>query len=348
MMLFRNATMDDLDAIHHLAVNAGIGITTLSKDKATLEKRLQWACDSFKKDIKKPKDEYYFFVLVDPKTQEIVGTSAIESCLGTRLPFYTYKLSTRSRFSKNLNIRTDYQVLSLVNDKHRCSEICTLFLHPDYRKNNNGQLLSRARFLFMAHYPKRFADVVIADMRGFSDENGISPFWEAVGKHFFHMSFSKADELTLVTDKQLIADLMPRNPIYVCLLPKSAQAVIGKPHPSTVPALRILEQEGFRYHQYIDIFDAGPTMEVKLPDIRTNRLSQQLTISSISDTVTSQPYLVSHTHPQFKATIAEVMINPELKTCVISKETARLLNCSIKDTLCVSPLTVNDDAHFKE
>jgi arginine N-succinyltransferase len=30
-------------------------------------------------------------------------------------------------------------------------------------------------------------------MRGFSDEEGRSPFWESVGNHFFSIEFAKAD-----------------------------------------------------------------------------------------------------------------------------------------------------------
>ena len=86
------------------------------------------------------------------------------------------------------------------------------------------------------------------------------------------MTYAEADRLTLATDKQFIADLMPRNPIYVKLLSSEAQEAIGKPHPSTVPAMNILLKEGFRYNKYIDIFDAGPTLEVPLAKIKTVEL----------------------------------------------------------------------------
>jgi arginine N-succinyltransferase len=235
MMRLRQATMNDLNGIHRLAIDAGIGITTLPKDKSVLETRLKLSCNSFKKQVTEPQDEYYLFVLEDTTTGTIAGTSAIEANLGHALPFYSYKLSTRTRTSKSLKIRTDYQVLSLVNDLHGYSEICTLYLAEPYRKDYNGQLLSRSRFLYMAIHPERFSDKIIADMRGHSDEHGIAPFWEAIGKHFFKMSFEDADSLTLATDKQLIIDLMPRNPIYVSLLPQSAQEIIAKPHPHSLP-----------------------------------------------------------------------------------------------------------------
>lgn len=72
----------------------------------------------------------------------------------------------------------------------------------------------------MAQYPERFAPTVIADMRGVSDKKGNSPFWDNIA-YFFKMHFAEADRLTLATDKQFIADLMPRQFIYVRLVCRS-------------------------------------------------------------------------------------------------------------------------------
>lgn len=343
MMLFRSARDTDLNAIHHLAEESGVGLTTLSKDKKILAKRIHWATDSFNKEIEKPINEYYLFVLEDTKTKKIVGVSGIESCTGSETPFYSYKISKRTRVCRTLNIRSDYEVLSLVNDNQGRSEICTLFLEPNYRKHKNGLLLSKARFLFIAQHNKRFASTIIAEMRGISDENGISPFWENVGKHFFHMSFAKADRLTLATDKQFIADLMPRNPIYIKLLSPEAQAAIGQPHPKTQAAMKILLREGFRYNEYIDIFDAGPTLEVPQQKIKTIESSHVVTIKSISDEVSSSNYLLANTLLDFRATINSALVNKKNGTCIISKKSAGLLQVKCGDQLRVAPLEVNGE-----
>lgn len=348
MMLFRSAVKDDLDAIHHLAEHSGIGMTTLPKDKALLEKRLAWACESFGKTINHPRSEYYFFVLEDTAKKCVVGTSAIESATGHDLPFYSYKLSKRTRICHSLNIRSDYEVLSLVNDNHGKSEMCTLFLEPAYRQNSNGMLLSRARFLFMAHFPHRFSPLVIAEMRGIADDLGYSPFWENVGKHFFHLPFAEADRLTISTNKQFIADLMPRNPVYVKLLSPEAQAVIGKPHQSTVPAMNILLNEGFRYNRYVDIFDAGPTIEAPLKQIRTIASSRLLTIKSISDEVSSTRYLLANTRLDFRATVSQVIFDEQQNHCILSKETAKLLAVKRGDCIRVAPLQIDIPPYFRE
>ena len=117
MMLFRKAHPKDLKSIYKLAKNCGFGLTTLPADKTLLKNRLDWSLESFKKNVTAPDGEYYFFVLEDPSSRKVIGTSAIEAYIGHETPFYSYKLSKRTRVCHDLNIRTDYEVLSLVNDQ---------------------------------------------------------------------------------------------------------------------------------------------------------------------------------------------------------------------------------------
>ena len=137
-----------------------------------------------------------------------------------------------------------------------------------------GQLLSKARFLFMAAFQERFADKLIAEMRGFSDEAGRSPFWESLGRHFFSIDFSEADYLTGIGQKSFIAELMPKHPLYVDFLSPEARESIGQVHPHTAPARAILESEGMKYEGYVDIFDAGPTLEAYVSELRAVKQSR--------------------------------------------------------------------------
>jgi arginine N-succinyltransferase len=140
-------------------------------------------------------------------------------------------------------------------------------------------LLSLGRLLFVAEFPHLFGDKLIAELRGSADEHGCSPFWDSLGRHFFKMDFSHADHLSGLGSKSFIAELMPRQPLYTCLLTEQAQAVIGKAHPNTEPALKILTAEGFAHKGYIDIFDAGPVIEAPVSNIRTVRDSQPLVLA---------------------------------------------------------------------
>ncbi len=64
---------------------------------------------------------------------------------------------------------------------------------------------------------------------------------------------------------------MPRFPVYVDLLPQDAQDCIGLTHRDTLPARKMLEAEGLRYQNHVDIFDAGPVLECHVGDLRTVR-----------------------------------------------------------------------------
>ena len=106
---------------------------------------------------------------------------------------------------------------------------------------------------------------------------------EGLGRHFFQLPFPEADRLSATGNRAFIGDLMPRHPIYVPLLPESARAVIGEVHPSTLPARRLLESEGFRYQGYIDIFDAGASLDARISDLRAVRQSALETITVTDD-----------------------------------------------------------------
>lgn len=336
MMLLRTAILSDLDAIEQLASGSGFGMTTFPKKRSLLEDRLRLSEASNRHTVHQPGNEYYFFVLEDPQTQHVVGTSAIVAYAGFSNPFYSYKISKESAVCHSLSKRNDDEVLHLVNDNQNCSELCTLFLDAAYRKKKNATLLSKSRLLFIANEPQRFQPTLIAEMRGLCDEEGRSPFWEALGRQFFHLPFEEADRLAAATNKQYIADLMPKHPIYVKLLPKEAQAAIGQAHPQTLPALHLLYKEGFSYKQYIDIFDAGPTIEAPLNQIKTIALSQLLPIELTQDSPSEDHYLLANTLPSFKATLDLAILDHEKKRIIISKQTAALLQVRSKDQLRIA------------
>ncbi len=322
--VFRAVEEKDLDDIHQLALNAGFGITTLSKKKRELSDRIKRSVASFSKTVTSPVDENYLFVLEDFNSKKIVGTSAIEAAVGHSLPFYAYRVSKISNICHRLELRVNYQVLNLNNDFQGMSEVGTLFLEPNYRVNKNGLLLSRARFLFMALMPERFSHEVIAEMRGVSDNEGNSPFWHSFGRHFFNMSFAKADELSVLTDKQFISDLLPQHPVHVNLLSDAAQKAIGQPHKSTIPAMKILEKEGFQSTSYVDVFDAGPAIKAKVSEISTIKNKQTFQVLALVDALEGEECFISNTKNQFRA--INGMAAKKDKGVILLKNDANILN----------------------
>lgn len=267
MFRIREASLNDLDELWALIGHASVGMTSLQIDKDTLRDRLEKSVFAFSKSIAKAEGAPYVLVLEDLESKTLVGTSCIFSKTGGYEPFYAYKIESTKAVCELLQIETLVHSLHLVTEHNGPTEIGSLFLLADYRGKGCGRLLSLSRFLYMAAHPKRFAHTTIAEMRGHQDEQGISPFWEAIGAHFFKVDFPRADSLSMI-DKKFIQDLMPKHPIYLELLPHDAVEAIGQVHSQTKPALAMLESEGFRRNSLIDIFDGGPVVECETAKIK--------------------------------------------------------------------------------
>ncbi|SBS25666.1 Arginine N-succinyltransferase [Marinomonas aquimarina] len=328
MMVIRSIRQDDLKELYRLAALTGVGFTSLVADEDILTRKIALSERSFQKEtIPAPGDESYLFVLEDTATGTIVGTSGLLAAVGLDEPFYSYHLGTITHSSRELGIHNIHPTLILNNDFTGLSEVCTLFLQEDYRHSRNGQLLSKCRFMFLAQFPERFDEKIFAEMRGFCDEQGISPLWESLGRQFFSIDFERADELTAQGNKQFIAELMPNNPVYVNLLPPDARDVLGKVHPKTEPARRLLEQEGFRYENYVDIFDGGPTLEARVEDIRAVRDSRLVlaTIGQPKNLGDGLHYLVSNAKLEDFRCILIQRSSPPGSGLVLSQEEADAL-----------------------
>ncbi len=338
MMIIRPVTADDANALMELAIAAGVGFTSLPPDEARISKRIQASLEAFAKKLNKPENESYLFVMEDSETGTVAGCCGLESAVGMDEPWYNYRIGTLVHASREMEVHNVFPTLYLSNDHTGCAEVCTLFLRPEYRKDKNGALLSKSRFMFLAEFPHRFAEKIIAEMRGYSDDQGRSPFWEGLGRHFFSMDFAEADRLCGLGNKSFIAELMPRHSLYINLLPPEAQSVIGKVHDNTVPARRMLESEGFRYEGYVDIFDAGPTLETRVADIRAVRESRYFRVR-IGQPEAGELHLVSNTElNDYRCTQLALSINDHNQV-VLPAEAAAALKVEDGDTVRVVPLS---------
>ncbi|WP_440995624.1 arginine N-succinyltransferase [Arhodomonas sp. SL1] len=279
MHVIRPVRETDLDALEELVSGTGVGMTSLPRERGSLARRIHTSLATFEGGPQQLRDgeRGVLFVLEDRDNAAVVGTTGVQTGVGLGEPFYNYRVSTIVHASRELGVHRIIPTLYINNDYTGCTEIGSLFLHADHRGGGLGRLASKARFLLLAGHAEHFPGKVIAEMRGVSDERGRSPFWDGVGRHFFSMPFRRADYLSGTRGKSFIAELMPRNPIYVPLLPRSAQEVIGEVHPQTRAALRLLRAEGFHYEGYVDIFDGGPAVEARIEAIDAVRRSRLLT-----------------------------------------------------------------------
>lgn len=343
MLVIRPIAQQDFPALKQFAIESGHGFTSLPVNDELLQRKIDSSLAAFSEQGTAKTEGLYFFVAEDGYSGEVLGTCAIDAAVGLSAPFYNYLLGKQVHSSARLGIYNVVETLTLTNDYTGVSELCTLFLRESARHGLNGRLLSKSRFLFLAEFPQLFDHRILAEMRGVSDEQGNSPFWCWLQEHFFTMDFPTVDYLSGIGQKGFIADLMPKFPIYTNLLSKEARAVIGLTHNNTRPALHFLEEEGFTWRGYVDIFDAGPSVECELSQIRSVRNSRQYRVhigeAQAYELEQRAQYLISNgLFANFRALISEAVItvatnDQALPLVTLSTKVASLLNVSAGDTV---------------
>ncbi|KVH58977.1 arginine N-succinyltransferase [Burkholderia sp. MSMB1072] len=340
MIVVRVVQTGDVDALVSLAQETGPGLTTFKPDRDALAARIERSRRTLEGRAA-PGEAGYFFVMEDSKTGDIAGVCGIETQVGLEQPFYNYRVSTVVHASQELGVWTRMSALNISHDLTGYAEVCSLFLSPRYRTGGVGGLLSRSRFMFIAQFRDRFPERICAELRGHFDEDGTSPFWRAVGSHFYQIDFNAADYLSSHGRKSFLAELMPRYPVYVDLLPQDAQDAVGLTHRDTLPARKMLEAEGLRYQNHVDIFDAGPVLECHVNDLRTVRESVVVPVAiGVPDARDDAPKsLVSNTSlGDFRVGVAPgVVANGSF---VLSADDAAALDVKAGDPVRVLPLKV--------
>jgi arginine N-succinyltransferase len=333
--IIRPSRLDDLDALYQMAKITGGGFTNLPPDRELLEARLARSAAGFAKETDEPGDDLYLFFLEELSSGRLLGTVQIFSMVGQTVPFYSYRINLLTQHSRELKRSFHSEILTLTTDYKGCSEVGGLFLHPRERTAGLGELLARHRYLFMAMHRARFTERTVAELRGVIDESGDSAFWNSLGGRFFGMTFREADEFNALNGHQFIADLMPQHPIYTTLLPSSARNVIGQPHLQGRAAMRMLEKEGFTYEKYVDIFDAGPTMEIRTDDIRTLREAAQCRV--VATDLTEGPQVLAATGALQDYRCCYAMVAPHSDGVAIDPAAATALKLAVGDIICFSP-----------
>ena len=327
------ARMEDLEALYRLARVGGDGLTNLPPDRSALARKLEASARAL--GSSDGRDEGAAILMVVELDGDVVGTSCVFPRVGAEWPFYSYRITRQVSRSLAVARRKAQTLLNLVNDFDGECEVGGLFVDPQCRGHSVGKLAARARYLFIAAHRDWFGRKVIAELRGYQDENANSPVWEAIGRHFYEMEFSEADRTGALSGNQFIADLGPRYPLYVSMLPEPAQAALGRPHDDGKAALRMLLEEGFSAGEYVDIFDGGPTLVVDVDQVRTIRGCRSTAVVGIdANEGDGAPSLVGSGHgPDFR--VARGVVTDEGS---VTPDLARALALKPADTILHIPI----------
>ncbi|MBV6821727.1 arginine N-succinyltransferase [Pseudomonas sp. PD9R] len=310
MLVLRPVVLTDLPQLQRLARESLVGVTSLPDDSECLRDKILDSRTSFEQTVHSPGPESYLFVLEESTTRCLVGCSEILATAGFSEPFYSLRNRDFNSASRELHIEHGVPALSLCQDLSNHTLLRGFHIDTALVRTAFSELLSRARLLFIAAHPRRFADAVITEIVGFSRDDGHSPFWDAVGKHFFDLPYVEAERLCGLESRTFLAELMPQYPIYVPMLPQAAQDCIGRVHPDGQEAFDILEREGFETNSYVDLFDGGPTLYARTGGIRSIAQSQTTSAKPGSSIDARGLYLVSNDSLEnYRAIVAELDYN---------------------------------------
>lgn len=313
MLVVRPAGLKDFDTLMQLALLSGRGFTSLPADERTLRTRLELSEASFSGVIA-PLEAVYTLMLEDARSGEVGGVAGVKGSVGVKRPFFSFRVVTLAQSSSSINMRFDHQALVLVNECGGWSEVGSLFLRPEWRKGGAGRLLAQSRYMLMAADTTRFSEMVLSELRGWFDPDGVAPFYECLASKFFRLPFDEADLMSASTDGQFILDLAPRHPIYLELLPERVRNVVGVVHDDGQAALAMLRAEGFRYQGLIDIFDAGPTVACPRDDIRTVRENVRRRVRVAPEVDGPMALVSTDSVDRFRAVRTPVLVDDE---CVV-------------------------------
>ena len=267
MLVVRDVRPRDLDAL--LAVARHLDTVNLPADRAVLAALIDRSVASFAGALPVAERQYLFVLCDRADHDRVVGTSMIHAQHGTpAAPHVWFEVGEEERCSVGLGRRVAHRVLRIGYTFDGPTELGGLILLPSHRGDGRraGKLLSYVRLLFLGARRAAFRDQVLAELLPPFEPDGSSRLWDSLGARFTGLSYAEADRRSR-DDKEFIRSLFPEGPIYTCLLPPEAQALIGAVGPATRGVEQMLLAAGFRHVGRIDPFDGGPHLMARTDEL---------------------------------------------------------------------------------
>ncbi|HSO32585.1 MAG TPA: arginine N-succinyltransferase [Labilithrix sp.] len=338
------------DEAQILEISRHLNTVNLPEEEEGVRQILEASHKSFTKAVKDPKRRHYVFVLVDRAKERIIGTSMVFAQLGRKdAPYIYLDVIDEERYSQTLDKHFEHTTLKIGYSYNGPTEIGGLVLDPAYRRvpERLGTFLSYVRFLFIKMHREWFRDEVLAELLPPLEKDGTSHLWDAIGHHFTGMTYAEADKLSR-KNKEFVRGLFPEGSIYASLLPKDAQAVIGKVGAQTRGVEKLLRRIGFRYAHRVDPFDGGPHFTAMTDEVSLVSASRHLRIAELlgpGDLAALAPEkrkravvaVEPNGPPFFRALLAAYEERPG-DTCALGAAAAQALELGVGDEAWVLPL----------
>jgi arginine N-succinyltransferase len=337
VFVVRSAVDDDVPALLRLART--VHSSNLPPDPVALRDRVEWSSECFA-GRSGGDPAVYMFVLEDTTAGRVAGTSSLVTGKGTAdRPRLFLRVRKREHYSRDLQAGQVQMTLQLGRDASGPTELGGLVIASSWRGSPHrlGSLLSKMRFAYIGSFPDRFDHRLIGEIMGDLTADGRTMLWDHLGRRFINLSYVEADAFSR-TSKEFIMSLFPEGEIYASLLPAEARRLIGRVAPAAVPAMRMLERQGFRRCDEVDPFDGGPNLEAERDEVPLVRQTIQCAVDGLVEDVAegSSCFVTSGAGGGFRGIRASVE-RPDGGGVVLARADAELLGVSKGDEVGVTP-----------
>lgn len=188
-----------------------------------------------------------------------VASLRLRPPIGLQRPRYWYRVGCAVHAAAELQLYRRQTTLLLCNDLTGACELLDLAMAPGAEAALQA-VLQAALEVVDAHPPTQGA-TVIAELPGPRDEQGRSPFWQGLGRHFYGGDPREVQRQQGDAWCSHVAALLPRQPLYASFLPEAAQAALAQTPAALQPLRQALEAAGLRWRHHVRIDDAGAVLE---------------------------------------------------------------------------------------
>lgn len=183
--------------------------------------------------------------------------------LGLTLPRFHFHIGRVVHASQELGLFRVQTTLLLGNDHTGHAELAELQVDPGLDAAGQTrallQLVQAARGLVGAN-PQDFGAALVAELPGWRDDRGGSPFWQALGARFYAGDPDAAQARLGNAWCSHLAALLPRQSVYLSFLGEAAAARLTEPALAARPAFAALRAAGFQPPTHVRIDDGGPVL----------------------------------------------------------------------------------------
>jgi arginine N-succinyltransferase len=228
-----------------------------------------------------------------------LASAELDAAIGLEVPRYWYQVGCMVLAAPELRLFHRQRTLLLCNDHTGAAELRALSIAGGV---DAAQGIAAVRTLVRAALlrlraagqgPGAPEPALLVELPGVRADDGASPFWRALGAHFYEGDPAAAAQRLGPDWRSHAAALLPHEPLLASFLSADAQEALGRHATAAALAAEALRAEGLRGGRYVTIDDGGPVYESPLDVLPGWRGAREVTVHPGDATASGTPCLLA-------------------------------------------------------